>query len=64
MKEQYQLDIHRTVCYPEIEVTSEAHVELLVNQTYDFCLACISDTRYDLGRPLLKFWLMREGWRQ
>jgi hypothetical protein len=66
LREQaYPLDIHRTICHPPISVESDqAHIELLVDQTYYFCSACMSDVRYDLKRPLLKHWLMREGWEE
>ncbi|TVY12585.1 hypothetical protein LARI1_G009439 [Lachnellula arida] len=59
---EYQLDIHQTICRPTIPtLPHETHIELLINPICDFCLACMSDIRSDLKRPLLKAWLMREG---
>ncbi|TVY65585.1 hypothetical protein LSUE1_G006243 [Lachnellula suecica] len=61
---QKYLDIDRTL--PGLAVQPKpdqaAYVEFLVHQTYDFCWACINDTKFDLNRPIMKSWFKNAGW--
>ncbi|KAH8797821.1 hypothetical protein F5884DRAFT_905829 [Xylogone sp. PMI_703] len=53
----YQL----TASLRSIDISANTPIKLLVNQTYDFALACINDMTSSFNRPLSCFWMTQRG---